>query len=114
MELLRAVLRSEHVTALVARYDAPLPDLAHRVPEPGVRRDRRAMTPTDAAAPSRRPPVPVLAPGRIARPLVPYRPAVPPGRTARAVPPGCTARLYRPVVLPARARLTTGRRGAAQ
>ncbi|GAB2977748.1 hypothetical protein GCM10023080_048410 [Streptomyces pseudoechinosporeus] len=33
MELLRAVVRSEQVTALVATYDAALLDLADRVPE---------------------------------------------------------------------------------
>lgn len=33
MELLRAVVRSEHVTALVATHDAALLDLADRVLE---------------------------------------------------------------------------------
>ncbi len=33
MELLRAVVRSERVTALVAAHDAALRDLADRVPE---------------------------------------------------------------------------------
>jgi putative ABC transport system ATP-binding protein len=33
MELLRTVVRGEHVTALVATHDATLPDLADRVLE---------------------------------------------------------------------------------